>query len=111
MEKRNKSREVSQDLRSKTVEKYEQSQGYKTISRDLEVPLSIVRNIIKMFGTHGTVGNFPGTGWKRKTDKRMQPRIVRMVDKHPHSTSLQIQAVLQDSGCRGVSSDHTMPSE
>ncbi len=89
---------MSEDLRSKIVEKYQQSQGYKSISRDLKVPLSTVRNIIKKFITHGTVANLPGRGRKRKIDERMQRRIVRMVDKQPQSTSTQIQAVLQTQG-------------
>ena len=76
MEKRKKSREVCWDLRSKIVEKYKESQGYKTISRDLEVPLSVVRNMIKKFITHRTVANLTGQGQKRKIDKRMQHRIV-----------------------------------
>lgn len=41
-----------------------QSQGYKSTSIDL--PLSIVHNIIKKFKTHGTVANLPGHGRKRK---------------------------------------------
>lgn len=98
MEKRKKRKEVHEDLRSKIVEKYKQSQGYKTISRDLKVPLSTVRNIIKKFITHGTVANLPGRGRKRKIDERMQRRIVRMVDKYPQSTSTQVQAVLQTLG-------------
>uniref|UniRef100_A0A8C4SC68 Transposase n=1 Tax=Erpetoichthys calabaricus TaxID=27687 RepID=A0A8C4SC68_ERPCA len=98
MENRKKSRELSEDLRTKIVEKYQQSQGYKSISRDLHAPLSTVRNIIKKFTTHGTVANLPGHGRKRKTDKRLQRRIVRMVDKQPQSTSKHIQAVLQTQG-------------
>ena len=93
MEKRKKSRKLSEDLRSKTVEKYQQSHG--SISRDLKVPLSTVHIIIKKFITHGTVPNLPGCGRRRKIDERMQRRIVRMVDKQPQSTSIQVQAVLQ----------------
>uniref|UniRef100_A0A8C4RGC3 Transposase n=1 Tax=Erpetoichthys calabaricus TaxID=27687 RepID=A0A8C4RGC3_ERPCA len=98
MENRKKSRELSEDLRTKIVEKYQQSQGYKSISRDLHVPLSTVRNIIKKFTTHSTVANLPGRGRKRKIDKRLQRRIVQMVDKQPQSTSKHIQAVLQTQG-------------
>ncbi|KAI3356376.1 hypothetical protein L3Q82_017602 [Scortum barcoo] len=55
MEKRKKSKELSVDLRAKIVEKHGQSQGYKSISRDLNVPVSTVRNVIKKFVAHGTV--------------------------------------------------------
>ncbi|KAG2456820.1 TC1A transposase, partial [Polypterus senegalus] len=91
-------RELSEDLRTKIVEKYQPSQGYKSISRELHVPLSIVCNIIKKFTIHGTVANLPERGRKRKIDKTLQRRIVRMVDKQPQSTSKHIQAVLQTQG-------------
>ena len=76
MEKRKKSKELSEDLRTKIVEKHGQSQGYKSISRDLDVPVSTVRNVIKKFTAHGTVANLPGCGRKRKIDERLQQRIV-----------------------------------
>ncbi|KAG2460115.1 TCB1 transposase, partial [Polypterus senegalus] len=99
MENRKKSRELSEDLRTKIVEKSQQSQGYKSTSRDLHVPLSTVRNIIKKFTTHGTVVNLPGRGRKKKKiDKRLQRRRVRMVDKQPQSNFKHIQAVLQTQG-------------
>ena len=71
MVKRNKSIELSEDLRTKIVEKHGQSQGYKSISRDVDVPVSIVHNVIKNFTAHGTVANLPGCGRKRKIDERL----------------------------------------
>ncbi|KAL0174925.1 hypothetical protein M9458_030893, partial [Cirrhinus mrigala] len=56
MEKRKKCKELSVDLKEKkNVEK--QSQGYKSISKDLNVPVSTVCNIIERFRAHGTVAN------------------------------------------------------
>ena len=97
-EKKEEQRIVYEDLRTKIVEKHGQSQGYKSISRDLDVPVSTVHNVIKKFTAHGTVANLPGRGRKRKIDERLQQRIVRMVDKEPRSTSKQIQADLQTQG-------------
>ncbi|CAJ0949637.1 unnamed protein product [Ranitomeya imitator] len=94
MESRKRRRELSEELRTKIVEKYQESQGYKSISVDLDVYLSVVRNIIKKFVTHDTVANLPGHGQQRKIDERLQHRIVYMVDKQPQS-SFKIQAVLQ----------------
>ena len=93
-----KSKELSESLRTKIVEKHGQSQGYKSISRDLDVPVSPVRNVIKKFTANGTVANLPGHGWKRNIYERLQRRIVRMVDKEPRSLSNQIQAALQTQG-------------
>ena len=80
------------------MEKHGQSQGYKSISRDLDIPVSTVRNVIKKFTAHGSVANLPGRGRNRKIDERLQGRIVRMVDKEPQSTSKQIQADQQTQG-------------
>ncbi len=98
MEKRKKCKELSVDLRENIVEKHGQSQGYKSISRDLNVPVSTVRNIIKRFTAYGIVANLPGHGRKSKINEKLQRRIVRMVDKEPRLTSKQIQADLQTQG-------------
>ncbi len=98
MEKRKKCKELSVDLREKIVEKHGQSQGYKSISRDLNVPVSTVRNIIKRFTAHATVANLPGRGRKSKINEKLQRSIVRMVDKEPRLTTKQIQADLQTQG-------------
>ncbi len=42
----------------------------KTISRDLNVPVSTVCNIIKRFTAYGTVANLPGRGWKSKMNEK-----------------------------------------
>ena len=72
MEKRMKCKDLSMDLRERIVEKHQQSQGYKSISRDLNVPVSTVRNIIKSFTAHGTVANLPGCGQKSKIMEKLQ---------------------------------------
>ena len=94
-EKRKKSRELSEDFRSKIVEEYQQSQGYKSISRDLKVSLSTVQYNQLVYNPWNC-GKSPWT-WMEE-DERMQRRIVRMVDKQPQSTSTQIQAVLLTQG-------------
>ncbi|CAJ0917217.1 unnamed protein product [Ranitomeya imitator] len=98
MEKRKKTKELSEDLRNQIARKHEQSQGYKSISKDQNIPVSTVRNVIKKFKAHGTVANLPRCGWKRKIDKRFQRKIVRMLDKEPRLTSKQVQAALQSEG-------------
>ncbi len=80
------------------LEKQGQSQGYKSISRDLNVPVSTVCNIIKRFTAHSTVANLPGRVRKSKMNEKLQGRIVRMVDKDPRLSSKQIQADLQTQG-------------
>ena len=67
-----KPRELSEDVRHKIVAKHGQCHGYKSISEDLDVPVSTIRNVIRKFKAHGTVANLPGRGHKRKLDRRLQ---------------------------------------
>ncbi|KAF7663468.1 hypothetical protein LDENG_00210590 [Lucifuga dentata] len=97
-EKRKKGRELSEKVRQKIIAKHGQSQGYKFISRHLDVAVSTVCNVIKKFKAHGTVANLPGRERKRKVDQRLQRKIVRMMEKEPQTTAKQIQAELQTQG-------------
>ena len=94
MEKRKTTRELSEEVRHKIVAKHGQSQGYKSISRDLAVPVSTIHNVIRKFKAHGTVANLPGHGHKSKLDWRLNWWIVRMVEKAPPSTAKKIQTDL-----------------
>ena len=67
-EKKKNTRELPKEVKHKIVAKHGQSQGYKSISRDLDVPVSTIRNVIRKFKAHGTVANLPGSGRKRKLD-------------------------------------------
>ena len=66
MEKRKKTG-VLPEVRHNIVAKHGQSLGYKSISRDLDGPVSTVRNVIEMFEAHATVSNLTGRGLKEKT--------------------------------------------
>jgi hypothetical protein len=68
-------KKTKSEVRHKIVAKHGQCQGYKSISRDLEVPASNVPNVIKTFKAHATIANLPGRGHKRKLDGRLQQRI------------------------------------
>ncbi len=83
MEKRKKCKELSVDLREKIVEKHGQSQGYKSISRDLNVHVSTVRNIIKRFTAHGTVANSLDVDGRAKLIKNSNEGLVEWWIKNP----------------------------
>lgn len=98
MDQRKQRRELSEEIRKKIIDKHGKGKGYKTISKQLDVPVTTVANIIKKFKVHGTVANLPGHGRKRKIDPRVNRRIVRMVEKEPRITAKEIQAELQGEG-------------
>ncbi|XP_040195259.1 solute carrier family 46 member 3-like [Rana temporaria] len=68
VEKRKSSKELSENLRTYILEKHGQSQGYKCISRDFNVPMSTVHNIVKKFTAYATVVYLHEH--KRKIDQR-----------------------------------------
>ena len=98
MDNRERRRELSQDIRKKIIDKHLKGAGYKTISKQLEVPVTTVAHIIQKFKTHGTVANLPGRGRKRKIDDRLKRQIVRIVSKEPRTTSKEIKGELQGQG-------------
>lgn len=98
MDNRKRRRELSQDIRKKIIDKHLKGKGYKTISKQLEVPVTTVAHIIQKFKTHGTVANLPGRGRKRKIDDKLKRRIVRIVSKEPRTTSKEIKGELQGQG-------------
>lgn len=97
MDKRKTTGELLEEVRQKRVAKRGQSQGFKFISRDLDVVVSSLRNVIKKFKAHATVGNLPGRG---QLDGRLQQRIVGILEKAPGLTTTQIQADLQRQGTK-----------
>lgn len=57
MDHRKLRRELSQEIRKKIMEKHVKGKGYKTISKQLDVPVTTVAHIIQKFKVHGTVAN------------------------------------------------------
>ena len=78
-----KTKGLSEDIRSVIISKHKTSKGYKAISKDLGIPVSRVRTVIKKSAKHGTVKNLPGRGGTRSLR-----RLVQMVEKTPTSKVL-----------------------
>lgn len=60
-----KGKELSEDVRNLIITKHGLKQGYKSISRDLGIAVSTVRNVIRKHAVHGVVVNLPGRGRKK----------------------------------------------
>lgn len=50
-------RELSREIRTKIIDKHVKGQGYKTVSKQLGVPVTTVARIIQRFKVHGSVSN------------------------------------------------------
>ncbi|KAG2461018.1 TCB1 transposase, partial [Polypterus senegalus] len=98
MDQRKQRKELSQEIRKKIIDKHVKGKGYKTISKQLDVPVTTVAHIIQKFKIHGTVANLPGRGRRRKIDDKSKRRIIQMVTKEPRITSKEIQGELQAQG-------------
>ncbi len=75
MDHRKLSREMSQEIRKKIIDKHVKGKGYKTISKQLDVPVRTLAHIQK-FKVHGTVANLPGRGCKRKFEDKLKRRVI-----------------------------------
>ncbi|KAG7500556.1 Transposable element Tcb1 transposase [Solea senegalensis] len=106
MDQRKRRKELSREIRKKIIDKHVKGKGYKTISKQLDVPVTTVAHIIQKFKIHGTLANLPGRGRRRKIDEKSKRRIIRMVTKEPRKTSKEIKGELQAQGTSG--SDRTI---
>lgn len=76
MDHRNLLRELPQENRKKMIGNHDKGKGYKTISKQLDVPVTTVARIIQKFKVHRTVVNLPGRGHKRKIDDKLKRRLI-----------------------------------
>ena len=68
-----KTRELSESIRNAITQKHTNSKGNKAIAKDLEIPVSTVRNVIKKF--HKSFKTLPGRGAKKKHNERSLKRF------------------------------------
>lgn len=93
-----KSKELSQDLRNLIVEKHCDGNGYRCISRMLNVPVSTVGAIIRKWKEHQFTINLPRSGAPRKIPVRGVQRIIRRVLQEPRTTRTELQEDLASAG-------------
>ena len=68
--------ELSQENRKKIIDKHVKGKDYKTIFKQLDVPVTTVAHIIQKFKVHETIANLPGHGRKRKIDDKLKRQII-----------------------------------
>ena len=71
MDQRKPRRELAQEIREKIIDKHVKGKGYKTISKQFEVPVTTVAHFIQKCKIHKTVANLPGRGCRRKIDDKL----------------------------------------
>ncbi|KAK1796820.1 hypothetical protein P4O66_000912 [Electrophorus voltai] len=83
-------KEHSKAIRDKIVEGHKDGKGYKTLSKELALPVSTVGSIIRKWKAYGTV-NLPQPGQPFKVSSRAEARLVRMVKADPRTTRRELQ--------------------
>lgn len=94
-----KTKELSIDIRQKIIDKHKEGKGYRIISRELNLPLSTVGNVIRKFKNPGeAVANLPRCGRPRKLNEKKSRWVSRKVQKNPFLTRGEIQTDLREAG-------------
>ena len=70
-------KELSKDLRDKVVQRYRSVNGYKNISKALNIPWSTVKTITKKWKVYGTIKTLPRSGRPSKLDDQARRRLIR----------------------------------
>ncbi len=86
-----KTKELSKQLRDKVVERHRSGEGYKKISKALNIPWSTVKSIIKKWKVYGTTQNLLRAGCPPKLSSRVRRALVREASKRPMTTLKDLQ--------------------
>ena len=86
-------------MRDRIIERHKGGQGYRNISKDINLALSTVGNIIRKYKKCGDgTANFPRNGTPRKINERTTRWISRNVQINPFITCSEIKTDLDGAG-------------
>ena len=94
-----KTKELSRDKRDRIIERHKGGRGYRKISREMNIALSRVGNIIKKYNKYDNgTANLPRNGRQRKINERTSRWISRNVQINPFITRSEIKTDLEGVG-------------
>ena len=94
-----KTKELSKDIRGRIIERHKGGQGYRKISKETNLALSTVGNIIRKYKRYGyNTANLPRNGRPRKINERTSRWISRYVQIYPCVTRSEIKTDLEGAG-------------
>ena len=91
-------KELSKDLRHKVVERHRSGDGYKNISKNLNIPWSTVKTVIKKWKAYGTTKTPPRSGRPSKLDDQARRKLIREATKRPMATLKEVHAFMVKAG-------------
>ena len=92
-------KELSKDLRDKVVERQRSGDGYKNISKALNILWSTVKTIIKKLKVYSTSKTMPRSGRPSKLENQARRTLIREVTKRPMTTLKELHAFMANTGC------------
>ena len=97
--KKAKTKELSRDMRDRIIEHHKGGQGYRKISKEINLALSTVGNIIRNYQKYGDgSANLPRNGRSRKINARTSRWISRKEQINPFITRSEIKTDLEGDG-------------
>ncbi|KAM3915456.1 kynurenine--oxoglutarate transaminase 3 isoform 1-T1 [Leptodactylus fuscus] len=93
-----KTKEHSKAIRDKIVEGHKAGKGYKTLSKELGLPVATVGSIIRKWKAYGTTVSLPRPGQPLKVSSRAEASLVRRVKANPTTTRKELREDLMAVG-------------
>ena len=94
--KMSKTKELSRDMRVRILERHKRGQGYRKISKEMNLALTTVGNIIRKYKKYGDgTAHLPRNGRPRKINERTSRWISRNVQINPFITRSEIKTDLE----------------
>ncbi|XP_069625597.1 farnesyl pyrophosphate synthase-like isoform X1 [Ranitomeya imitator] len=93
-----KTKEHSKAIRDKILEGHKAGKGYKTLSKELGLPVSTVGSIIRKWKAYGTTVSLPRPGQPLKVSSCAEARLVRRVKANPRTTRKELREDLMAVG-------------
>ncbi|DAZ98332.1 TPA: hypothetical protein N0F65_007139 [Lagenidium giganteum] len=94
--KKKKHGDYSLEVRELCLKKHDEGMGLRDIGRELGMPYTTVRAIIKKIKATGTLERGKRTGRPKKTDDEADEVIIRTIAANPRCSAKQIQSELQN---------------
>ena len=90
-----RTKEISEDIRLRIVDLHKAGKGYKSISKNLDVHQSMVRQIVYKWRMLSTVATLPRSGHPAKMTARSQHRMLNEIKKNPRVSAKDLQKSLE----------------
>ncbi|KAJ7317060.1 hypothetical protein JRQ81_003222 [Phrynocephalus forsythii] len=91
-------RELPRHQKDPIVKRHQSGEGYRRISKALDIPWSTVQIVIK-WRKYGTTVTLPITGHPCKIDEKTRRKLVREAAKRPTATLKELQEYLASTRC------------